>query len=314
MTEAKLKRDKAGTLRLELTGIEGPWILCAGSSVGAIKYSQPLLSGQGSGIFEVPQNGAGRTYYSLRSEDRELILAEKRLPLTGVYNFRDLGGTHTTDGRTVRWGALYRSDDLSQLTGEDEKYIRSLNLRTVADFRSAREKKSAPDMIPDPGTRYVEMAIEPGDLGHVFHSGFDLSKADGLMETMYEKIALDPGATTPYRELFRLMQSPDNDTPLMYHCSAGKDRTGFATAMLLTALGVDRATIIADYLLSNEYVLPKYERYIEMYPQLKSMFFVKPEYLEAAFDQIEGKYGSVEEYQRTVLGIDPEVLKKKYLL
>ena len=132
------------------------------------------------------------------------------------------------------------------------------------------------------------------------------------MEWMNVYFATSDEGRERYRELFRLLQETD-DAAILFHCSAGKDRTGMGAALILYALGVPEQTVMEDYLASNGYLAGKYSRYAERFPQLKGMLEVKPNYLSAGIDSIRTAYGSVETYLREELGADIGKLRELYL-
>lgn len=237
---------------------------------------------------------------------------KRHLPLQGGYNFRDLGGYRTTDGHYVKWRMILRSDDLSGLTADDVVLLDGIPVRTVVDFRSPSEVSQAPDrQLSGPTARY-ELPISPGDLSDA--GGFMSLSADSLrsyMRLMNEEMVSRPEFVAQFRELFRLLQEEGN-APLLFHCTAGKDRTGMGAALVLYALGVDEATVMEDYLLSNEYILRKYEGLLSEYPNLEPVFTVRSEYLLAGIDRIRRDHGSVEAFLENELGTDLGKLRKMY--
>lgn len=303
-------RNGKSTLHVETPG---EWSLYAGPGVEDIDMSEPLITGQGVGDFEVAAAPDRRNYFQFVSGPDRAIIAERHLPLDSVYNARDLGGYRTSDGRHVKWGKIIRSDDLHSLTPHDRDYLASIPIKTVVDFRSAQEIEARPDVLPSSDTRYYELSITPGNIEDV-QSFMNLTpeQVTQAMEEMNRYFATSPEGIKRYREFFRLLQE-EGDAPLLFHCSAGKDRTGMGAALVLYALNVPQETIMEDYLLSNEYVKEKYGKYIEQYPQLEGLFEVKPEYLQAGIGDIKNKYGSVDKYLRDELGVDVEGFRNIYL-
>lgn len=137
-------------------------------------------------------------------------------------------------------------------------------------------------------------------------------EVEAKMEWMNVYFATSDEGRERYREFFRLLQETD-DAAILFHCSAGKDRTGMGAALILYALGVPEQTVMEDYLASNGYLAGKYSRYAERFPQLKGMLEVKPNYLSAGIDSIRTAYGSVETYLREELGADIGKLREFYL-
>jgi len=156
--------------------------------------------------------------------------------LDGANNTRDIGGYRTADGRSVRWKTVYRSGALSSLTDAGCDAFRGLGVRRVIDLRN----------------RLAATPLFDGDVLCVFQAAemtlLPVRDADTDLTAVYVQTVKDNAES--YRQAFKLLGDPAN-MPLLYHCSAGKDRTGIMTALLLTLLGVDRQTVIDDYLLSN---------------------------------------------------------------
>ena len=242
----------------------------------------------------------------------------RHVALEGAQNFRDLGGYATEDGHTVRWGLLYRSDNLSQLSDADLEQVHELGIKLVCDFRSAEEKAEEPDRLPaeDPpavaelpifdesfSPSEFKKRLSAGDLG-----GLDLRQAltdaNRLFATRF---------AGQYKLMFERITRPEY-LPALVHCTAGKDRAGFASAVTLRTLGVPEETVYEDFLLTNHYTAQKIERMLWMI-RLVSLFRVDPEqvrpvlsveraYLAAAFDEIAKQYGSFDAYRRDALGMD----------
>jgi protein-tyrosine phosphatase len=175
--------------------------------------------------------------------------------LEGCTNLRDLGGYRAADGRRVRFGRVFRSSALSRLTKADLECFGALGIRTVCDLRGRAESGAAPSRLPlaDP-PEVVSLAIEP-TVGASLRDLLERGAATGedvldLLGRAYDAYASDH--LHRYREMFALLDDPAR-LPLLFHCSAGKDRTGFGAALLLTALGVDRETVVEDYLATQRF-------------------------------------------------------------
>lgn len=256
-------------------------------------------------------------------------LARRRLPFSGAKNFRDLGGYSAADGRTVRWGRLYRSDALHKLSGTDLKFLAAMSLGRVIDFRSAHEKERRPNRLP-PGleARVVEIPILDSTT-KVWH--------EERKEMIQNLLEIDPaGYMIRSNEEFATMFTPQmrrfvrealaaNGEPLLFHCAAGKDRTGFGAAILLRMLGVPHETVMQDYQLTNQYLPDAYRWRLIALRVVKGRRFAdairgfmdaNPAYLTAAFDALEREHGSFENYIRDGLGLsagDVEQLQTAYL-
>ncbi|MCD7962148.1 MAG: tyrosine-protein phosphatase [Rikenellaceae bacterium] len=193
------------------------------------------------------------------------------------------------------------------------EYLASIPIKTIVDFRAASEINSAPDKMPVSVQERYELSISPGNLQDIIMRG-DITQdnLETAMTDMYKLMVTDNDCVKQFREFFNLLKNEGN-LPLLYHCTAGKVRTGIASALLLSALGVDRETVTEDYLLSNKYVSVKYAAYIEQFPVLKPVFEVRGPYLDAAFDKIEQEYGSLNYFITDILDTDIERLREIYL-
>ena len=242
----------------------------------------------------------------------------RHIRLEGAQNFRDLGGYATEDGHHVRWGLFYRADSLADLTDADLARIQALGIRLVCDFRSAEEKAEHPDRLPatDP-PELLELPIldesfSPAAFREKITSG-DLGDTD-LRQMLIEGNRQFATRYAPrYAAMFERLQDPKN-LPAVVHCTAGKDRTGFAAAVVLRTLGVPEETVYEDFLLTNHYTADRIERTLWII-RFASLFRTDPEqvrpvlgveraYLAAAFDAIRERYGSFDAYRREALGLD----------
>jgi protein-tyrosine phosphatase len=231
------------------------------------------------------------------------------LPLMqGASNFRDVGGYLTADGQRVRRGHLFRSDHLAALTSDDLTQFRQLGIRHSLDFRGTAECTTTPYAIA--GVERVALTIEPTVI-----SRMQALVAQGVVPSTEETVELmretyrdfvNRNADTYSRFMKHVLDQP---TPHVFHCTAGKDRTGFAAALLLSALGVDRSTIEHDYLLTNQL----YKRDARLEGQghphvMKVLWQVQPEFLDAAFDTIDGEHGGMQDYLHGAIGLSPQEL------
>lgn len=254
------------------------------------------------------------------------------MEFTTLLNFRDLGGHTGAGGRTVCHGRLYRSEGLDRLTEEEQAALREeYDIRTVVDFRSERERTVQPDLLP-PGIRSVPLTPE-AKLAEVASGanaqGERMRTADVLRAGMGSRFSGMPKLMADmmrsfvnlahnrsvYAELLDLCAEPEN-CGILQHCKGGKDRTGFGSAIILAALGVSREDIMADYLLSNERKKPEIESLMAQYRSIEpdetvlenlyAMLTVQPEYLEAAFDEMDTLYGGLEGFLKDGLGVTDE--------
>lgn len=237
--------------------------------------------------------------------------------LTGAPNFRDLGGYRNADGQAVRKQCLFRSDHLGSLAPTDLSLVSSRlgqSLR-VLDLRGEAERASAVCLLE--GATVHSLAIEPTIvqvLADLTSAGHTLSQADVVahMQDTYRRFVTDN--TPRFATLFRhLLESSE---PLVIHCTAGKDRTGFAAAMILLSLGVSPDDVMRDYLLTNERLKPKTE-WVGLAPEVAVVLYrVQPEFLNAAFEVVEKQYGGLEGYLREGLALreaQRQRLKELYL-
>ena len=253
--------------------------------------------------------------------------SEPEPELTGVRNFRDVGGLPTADGRAVRHGVLFRSGHLAHATEQDAAFLASLGLHTVFDFRNGDDVALEGPDTDLPGTRHLSMPLsDPAnskDFWHTVREG-DVAtleellgggKGEQRMAASYRKLILE--RTGEHGRMLAELSAPEDPAvPALLHCAAGKDRAGTSIAIILLALGVERSAIEADYLESNA----RRHRYkvvrgdgssgTAIDPAIRkllgSLFEARVEYLRAAFDTIEERWGSVDAYLEDGLGLTPE--------
>jgi len=169
------------------------------------------------------------------------------------------------------------------------------------------------DKIPSSVRKIFPLSIDTGNLSQERVFAFSESgNLETLMEYMNEALVGDRKCVERYREFFRIIQK-ENDVPVMFHCSAGKDRTGMAAALILYALGVEEDVIMQDYMMSKDFLKDKYSPIVNKYPKTAPMFTAKPEYLQAGINLIKKEFNSVENYLENVLDVDIEKMKKLYL-
>lgn len=313
---AQITRDKqTKAASLTINKAEN-WKLYSGPVVDEINLTTPILSGQEAGTFPLNVPDSVRSYFLLQTDNSTAILAERHLPMTGGFNFRDLGGIKTKDGKYTKWGKILRSDDLHNLTPEDLQYLQSIPVVTIVDFRSEGEIQSAPDRVPSGATDYP-YSINPGNLNDAASGMADISSLsklnmDSIMMQINIMMVTQDESIRQYSKFIARLQD-ESQIPLLFHCTAGKDRTGLGAALTLFALGVDEERIMEDYLLSNQYIKEKYAQYIAMYPEMESLFGVKKEFLGAALQQIKADHGSVENFLENVLNVDIAKMRSMYL-
>lgn len=259
----------------------------------------------------------------------------RKLNVTGGWNFRELGGYTTVDGHSVKWHKLLRTDGLARLTPEDQQLLSDYGVIADVDFRSKDEQKMAPDKVPA-GVKYHFLPVFPADdetdasatekqLEDRFN-GDDRSGYRHMLD-VYQKMVTLPTAQDAYHNFFdTLLRNEDADQSVLFHCTAGKDRTGMGAFFALSALNVDPQTIQQDYLLTNQNVMPLVDKQSDDARQsghseafvtnIRALSTVSPDYLAAAVKVINTQYGGVQDYLHDVLGLshnDLTNLKKLYL-
>jgi protein-tyrosine phosphatase len=235
--------------------------------------------------------------------------------LQGASNFRDLGGYPTADGRTVRWRQIFRSNHLGHLTETDVGVVRDLGVKHAFDFRGTDERRAAACAVKEIAVH--SLPIEPTVVAALRArlQARALSSADALdimRESYRGYVQLN---THSFRELFTHLVN--DEVPVVIHCTAGKDRTGFACALILHALGVPEKTIGEDYLLTNRF----YRRDPASAPDLpdevrQAIGSVNATFLAAGFETISERYGDLESYFRDGLGLgtrERSELRRRYL-
>ncbi|RNJ46271.1 hypothetical protein B5V01_11080 [Mesorhizobium erdmanii] len=244
------------------------------------------------------------------------------LGIATVPNLRDLGGYKAANGMMTRMGILYRSNQLSRIDKGDLAKIAALGLKNEYDLRTAGERSALPDELPagvnniwldvlddasdSAPAQLLKLLNNPPEANKVLGGG----KVEAMFTAAYRQFVSLPSARKAYRRLFIDLTKQEN-LPALFHCTTGKDRTGWAAAALLALLGIPEDVIYTDFLKSNDYLLPAYEPTIEAFRKgggdpeiIKAVLGVKSEYLQASFDEMRRKYGTIEDYFSKALGID----------
>jgi protein-tyrosine phosphatase len=251
---------------------------------------------------------------------------ERLLPLQGARNFRDVGGYLTADGRRVKWRRLFRSGVMTYLTSDAARILDGLSIRTVCDLRTAHEREHEPTHWGDARVTRVSWDYDTRliSLRHLIKGpGFSAPQARQAMMKLYR--LLPSSFAEQFRAVFQHLAAAE--LPLVFNCSAGKDRTGVLAALILTGIGVPREQVIADYVLTDSAV--DLEKELFEHPQgsvavgdeyaflsrversdRRPLFEASPDYLQAAFAQIDLDHGSIDEYFRTALRLNPASLDR----
>ena len=247
-----------------------------------------------------------------------------QLAFAGGNNFRELGGYPADEGKHVRWGQIYRGIPTGKLTGEaDRRLLDSLGLRLILDLRSSGEAKKEPDYVPD-GARLVqicglcaedgaEIAFAPGDIEKLMQTA---EEGESISQRLYRRMLTGNKA---FKELFRALEA--GETPILFHCSAGKDRTGVAAMLILLALGASDEVICADFEQTNacrkaeiDAVLAEHAAEIAADPACRVRYYamagVDPAAAPFVLDTIRREFGSAENYLETEYGLTPARLMR----
>lgn len=273
---------------------------------------------------------AARHYFHMLLDGKPAgVAAHRHVPLRGTPNFRDFGGYRTHQGEFVRWGQLYRSGMLSALSLEDMQALGELGIRLVCDFRRDDERQKEPSKwLPDATPHTEHLPLAPGNQAHTLKALLggshmpDIRSEDvvAAMEAINREFVVDHCGV--YGRLLKLvLEAPG---PLLIHCAAGKDRTGFGAAIILKALGVPEDAVMQDYLMTGQYLTLEKElrglmrRYGITVPEtvVEPIIQVRPQYLRAAFDLIDTEYGNFSTYLKEGLNFDEsaqQALKAKLL-
>lgn len=243
----------------------------------------------------------------------------REITLEGTFNFRELGGYETTDGKHVKSGVLYRSGNLSRLTERDLVVIKELGIKNICDLRDNDEVSKHPDPDID-GVKWNHISMiddegvvkQPGEIDQFVGKLINSKPGELLLNLNREMVA----NTSGFERVFRVILN-DPGEPMLFHCMAGKDRTGAVAALILSALGVSRELIEKDYLYTNEsfdeiqkgfyeigYTMPDFiDKEI-----VKAMYEARLDYIRAFFEEVEKKYGSVESYLLNGIGLTEQDL------
>lgn len=249
-----------------------------------------------------------------------------RIAIPTAPNLRDLGDWPTRDGGRTRSGLVFRSAELSGLSGEDLTTFAELGIRTVCDLRTTHEIDDQPDLLPEglspthldvladqdnaAPAEIREMFAQPTLAGELLGDG----QAERYFEHAYRDFVTLDSARSAYGQLFRAIADAEGE-PLLFHCATGKDRTGWATAALLLLLGVNEADVMEEYLQTNTDLLPMIQPWLDQFREvggdpelLRPIVGVQESYLESALEQMRASYGDIEGYFTQGLGLSEETV------
>lgn len=291
---------------------DGNFLLYAGASPDTADRPVPVVRTSASSVTVSGLDPSRRHYFRIVPPDGPAeTVAERILPLTGAPNFRDLGGYPTSCGRRVKWGRLFRSGDLSELTPGDLAYLATLDLKTVFDLRSFREIENQQNRLPEahpPETVHLPIYDEKAD-PYFIRQQILAGNPDGLDSEKFLtefNENLVTGFIPEISAFLKALGDPDA-LPAVVHCSIGKDRTGFLSAAVLLALGVPLEIVLYDYELTNVFTSKVFEAVRPLFEQgaetIGLFLQARREYLTAALDTINTQYGSFGTYLSEALAI-----------
>lgn len=302
----------------------GPVDVYIGDNPDAINMEVALVSGAIGGTRISGVAPRVRHYFRVCPRgELGVIAAQRDVPLDGGVNFRDLGGYATNHGRKVKWGRLYRSGHMSNLSGPGLAYFAGLNIDTVCDFRLSVERANESIALPN-NPRIEVLEIPPGVKDRFyFHRVFrDSNDPADVVRAVHDVVrSMVDGSAARYQRLFEVLLAP-GDHNILINCSAGKERTGVGAALILTALGVPRETIYYDFMLSRVYfpAANEVQRVLEKYEVaavgdaatnlVMPLLETRESYLRAAFDFIDENFGGGIEYLNAQFGLGAAELRR----
>jgi protein-tyrosine phosphatase len=319
----ELIRPNVYRLNFHVLPETGPIEVFVSSRPDQLDSPKPLLTIHKTPVEVSVPDLPGRVYFHLKpAAGSARVVSVRRLPLEGAKNFRDLGGYRASDGRYVRWGMVYRSNHLVNLTPRDSDYLNRLGIRLVCDVRSDGERARAPDHWTGNAPEFFSVPI--GSNLITTPTADDLKRRTASINSGTKDFVRAYDYAVEYAGQYAkiLRRIAAGDLPAVEHCTAGKDRTGVFSAILLTALGVPRDTVVQDYLLSNEYLLAPdtiatttadLQRAFGLaeapdISTVRTIMTARPETLEVTLDKISRSYGSFANYLRDGLKLsDSEV-------
>lgn len=275
----------------------------------------PITDGRMSIVTNDPSQ---RYYYLMVFNDKYRIkVATRNVNIPVIQNFRDLGGYKSTDsGKTVRFGMLYRSAQIDSIPRCSRRELKNMGVRTIIDLRSENERQSYPQ-LNNQEFNIIHIPILTGNMEKILQGiQEERIKSDTiyrLVERMNRELVSN--YRKEYKELFSVLLNRNN-YPAVIHCTSGKGRTGVVSALLLAALGVNDEVIMGDYRLSNDYFnIPKASRYAYKLPvnsqeAITTIYSAKEDFLNAAREQIEAEYGSVQGYLKKGIGLSAEEIEQ----
>jgi protein-tyrosine phosphatase len=293
------------------------WVLFSGSSYSGITWKKGLKSENQKPLM-VKASPSEKMFFAALQGGDTVFISERHIPLSGTPNLRDIGGLPAANNRYVKWGLIYRSGAIDKLSAPDLAYWKSLQIKEVVDFRNDTEIQNAPDKYPgNYDVKYVraQIGISSSKTENNSARFMAMLKSDTTSATTARNMMIDVNRNMvanikDFKPLFDELIANSGQKSLLFHCSAGKDRTGLASALILSALGVPEDVIVEEYTLTNKYFKPyamKNGTLNQYNPAVSAVVMsAEPEYIRAALNEMKSKYGSVQNCLEQEIGLDEE--------
>ncbi|MBC2102382.1 tyrosine-protein phosphatase [Listeria marthii] len=308
------RTDKAVTLTWKKEEVSEGTLVFVSSSPSLDANSEPVFKGTSEVNHFTYETKDIPVYFFLQAPNGDkTVVSERVLPLESVFNFRDMGGYESENGKHVKWGKLYRSSNLVNINEADAALLQKLHIKWICDLRSSSEVKAQP-------TPAIEGVLNKHiPIGTAKNEETKLPVTDD--KTIYEPLMGESyrvfvQSVEGFKEIFtEVLEDTKAGLPFVFHCTAGKDRTGVLGALLLTLLDVPEKTIFDDYAITNRYqddILKEMGGIVALFAggaekidleTFRPMAEARPEYLEIAFDEMKKQYGSVADYLEKGIGI-----------
>lgn len=292
-----------------------------------------------------PLNARERVYFILELGDKKWLFAERTLPISGINNFRDLGGYTGANGRAIKWGLLYRSNHLHNLTAQAKTYLEGLHIQSIIDYRSAREIAKSPNCcIHERATFHLDATAQTAELAAQFAaepSHEDTALIESVMRDIpahlingegaqvleqYRHFVTSEKSKTAFRAMITALLDPVN-IPNIQHCRGGKDRTGYGVLLILAMLGVSEQDIIRDYMITQQNRRARNAVKMAAYRQitdnqnvldyLHTLVDTRESFITEAIETMKSQSGSVAAYIKDELGFtdaDFKTLQDNFLI